>query len=91
LDRLTRIGDLFKPLLTEKQQLPGADLTESPPRTRKSEESEETVVGGIRLPTVDTEVMKSVHWLKPKLTVEVELVEWTSGRKLRHARFRRLL
>jgi bifunctional non-homologous end joining protein LigD len=50
LDRLERIGDLFQPLLTEKQHLPALDLPESLPRTRKSEESEETVVSGIRLP-----------------------------------------
>jgi len=40
---------------------------------------------------VDAKAMTTVHWLKPKVTVEVEFVEWTSAGKLRHARFRRLL
>jgi bifunctional non-homologous end joining protein LigD len=39
---------------------------------------------------IDAKVMKSVYWLKPELIVEVEFVEWTSAKKLRHARFRRV-
>lgn len=40
---------------------------------------------------VDAEVMKEVTWVRPVREVEVEFVEWTSGRRLRHAFFRRLM
>src|SRR5207248_2585760 len=36
---------------------------------------------------LDAEAMKKCRWVKPKVAVEVAFVEWTEGRKLRHARF----
>jgi bifunctional non-homologous end joining protein LigD len=40
---------------------------------------------------VTEEVMKEVQWLRPEQPVEVEFVERTPHRRLRHASFRRLL
>lgn len=40
---------------------------------------------------VDAEVMKTVVWVRPVRAVEVDFVEWTSGGRLRHAAFRRLI
>ena len=39
---------------------------------------------------VDAEVMKTVVWVKPVRSVEVEFVEWTGSGRLRHAAFRQL-
>jgi bifunctional non-homologous end joining protein LigD len=33
------------------------------------------------------EVMKQIHWLRPKLVAQIEFTEWTKGNHLRHSRF----
>jgi ATP-dependent DNA ligase len=38
-----------------------------------------------------SEKMKECVWVRPKLTAEVEFVEWTQDVHLRHARFVRML
>ena len=40
---------------------------------------------------IDAEVMKTAVWVKPLRLAEVEFVEWTSGGRLRHAAFRKLV
>jgi ATP-dependent DNA ligase len=40
---------------------------------------------------VTEEVMAEVTWLRPEQAAEIEFVERTPHRKLRHASFRRLL
>ena len=46
---------------------------------------------GSRHSAVDEEVMKTVTWVKPIVTVEAEFVERTGGGRLRHASFRGLV
>lgn len=46
---------------------------------------------GSRHSAVDEEVMKTATWVRPLRKVEAEFVEWTSGGRLRHAAFRRLV
>lgn len=40
---------------------------------------------------IGEEVMKTVAWVKPKRSVEIEFVEWTASGRLRHASFRKLI
>jgi bifunctional non-homologous end joining protein LigD len=40
--------------------------------------------------TIDAATMNEVKWVRVKLRVEVEFVEWTGAGKLRHAAFRRV-
>jgi bifunctional non-homologous end joining protein LigD len=39
---------------------------------------------------ITKEVIDECHWLIPRLVVEVEFTEWTSGNHLRHSKFRGL-
>ena len=36
---------------------------------------------------ITVEVMKHIHWLRPKLVAQIEFTEWTEGNHLRHSRF----
>ena len=36
---------------------------------------------------ITAEVMKKIHWLRPRLVAQIEFTEWTLGNHLRHSRF----
>jgi bifunctional non-homologous end joining protein LigD len=36
---------------------------------------------------ITAEVMRKIHWLRPKLVAQIEFTEWTKGNHLRHSRF----
>lgn len=36
---------------------------------------------------ITAEVMRNIHWLRPKLVAQIEFTEWTRGNHLRHSRF----
>ena len=65
------IAAKFGPLRTS--QCPFANLPE-PASARRGE-------------AITAEVMKQIHWLRPKLVAQIEFTEWTEGNHLRHSRF----
>jgi bifunctional non-homologous end joining protein LigD len=62
---------LFQPLLADA--CPFANL----PSSRKSHWGE----------GITAEQMKEIQWVRPKVVVQVQFVEWTQGGNLRHGTF----
>jgi bifunctional non-homologous end joining protein LigD len=66
-----KVAERFKRL--ETKVCPFANLPE-PQNARRGE-------------ALTAEVMKQIHWLRPKLVAQIEFTEWTKGNHLRHSRF----